>query len=141
MATGKGGDRLQAQLGDIGKRMAGASTVRVGFLEDATYPDGKPVAMIAAIHNFGKWPFFTDMIEAKKAEWPAAISGLLRSTGYDAAKTLDQTGHAIAGQLRQAIIDTVSPSNAPSTIARKGFDKPLVETGHMLQSVDYQVKA
>ena len=29
---------------------------------------------------------------------------------------------------------------AESTIARKGFAKPLVETGHMLNSVDYEVK-
>ena len=49
-------------------------------------------------------------------------------------------GEAIAGQLRQSIVDTNSPALAESTIRRKGFSKPLVDTGHMLQSVDYEVK-
>ena len=81
------------------------------------------------------------MIEKKKAEWGPAIGNLLVANGYDALRTLQLTGEAVAGQLRQSIVDTNEPALARTTVLRKGFDKPLVDTGHLLNSVDYQVKA
>lgn len=135
----KGGNKFQAELQRMAGAVRSADFVKVGFLARARYPDGKPVAMIAAIHNFGKWPFFSNMIAKKSPEWGPAAGALLVANGYDAAKTLDQVGQAIEGQLRQEIRDTVSPGNAPSTIRRKGFDKPLIETAHMFNSVDHEV--
>jgi hypothetical protein len=141
------GDKLQKALEERARRMSSATTVDVGFLAGATYPDGTPVAMVAAIQNYGApragippRPFFSNMIAAKQAEWGPAAGALLVANDYDAAKTLEQVGQAIAGQLRQSIRDTNAPPLAPATIARKGFAKPLVDTGHMLQSVDYKVK-
>ena len=49
------------------------------------------------------------------------------------------TGEAVAGQLRQSIVDFSSVPLAPSTIARKGFENQLVDTGHMLNSIDYEL--
>ena len=142
----RGGDKVQKVLADIGTGLAKGKTVRVGFLENATYPDGTPVAMIAAIQNFGApsrgippRPFFSNMIAAHSKEWPQAIKNLAVQYNYDMDKVLALVGEGIAGQLRQSIIDTNAPPLAPATIARKGFDKPLVHTGHMLQSVDYEV--
>lgn len=121
--------------------------MRVGFLENARYPDGKPVAMIAAIQNFGApranipaRPFFSNMIAAKQKEWPAAIAGLMKANQYNVDKVLDIAGHAIAGQLRQSIRDTNAPPLSPYTVAKKGHSKPLVDTGHMLNSVDHEVQ-
>ncbi len=103
--------------------------------------------MIAAIQNYGApragipaRPFFSNMIRDKKAEWPKGIAIQLRANGYDVPRTLDRVGHAIAGQLRESIIKTNSPPLAPSTIRRKGHSKPLVDTGHMLNSVDHEVR-
>ncbi len=142
----RGGEKLRAEL----QRMAGAVTsaqrVRVGFLAGATYPDGTPVAMVAAIQDFGApragippRPFFRNMIAAKSPEWGPATGALLVANGYDAARTLRQVGEAVAGQLRQSVVDTNEPPLAESTVARKGFSKPLVDTGHMLNSIDYEV--
>jgi hypothetical protein len=47
---------------------------------------------------------------------------------------------AIAGQLRESIIKTNAPPLSPRTIARKGFAKPLIDTSHMINSVDYEVR-
>lgn len=147
MATISGGDKLVAALKELSAKATNASLVRIGFLSNATYPDGKSVAMVAAINEYGApargippRPFFRNMIAAKSAEWPKAISDLLKANDFDAAKTLGQTGQAVSGQLRQSIVDTNTPPNAPSTIARKGAAKPLVDTGHMLASIDYEVK-
>lgn len=143
-----GGDALKAELERIARMASNASSVRIGFLEGATYPNGTPVALIAAIHNWGApkagippRPFFSNMLAAKSPEWPGAIAGLLKANNYDALRTLQQTGEAVAGQLRQAIVDQNSPPLAPATIQRKGFSKPLVNQGIMLNNVDYEVKA
>lgn len=143
----KGGDKLEAELQRMAGAVTSAETVKVGFLAGATYPNGTPVAMIAAIQNWGApragippRPFFSNMIAAKSPEWGPATGALLVANDYDAAKTLAQVGEAVSGQLRQSIIDTNAPPLAASTVARKGFDKPLVDTGVMLNSIDYEVK-
>lgn len=148
MAEVTGGQNFERVLARIGTNASNAREVRVGFLASATYPDGKPVAMIAAIQNFGApragippRPFFSNMIKDKQAEWGPAIGNLLVANDYDALRVLRLTGEAVAGQLRTSIVETNEPPLAPSTIDRKGFDKPLVDTGHMLNSVDYEVKA
>ena len=147
MATIRGGEKFEAAMADLARRLGRPATLKVGFLGNATYPDGKPVAMIAAINEYGApsrgqppRPFFRRMINAKQGEWPAAIAGVLQAQGNDVEKALDIAGAAIAGQLRQSIVDLVDPPLAPSTIARKGFDKPLIDTSHMLKSVDHEVK-
>jgi hypothetical protein len=148
MAEIKGGEKFEAALSEIARMLGASRQLKVGFLSTATYPNGTPVALIAAIQNFGApragippRPFFSDMVKKKSPEWPAAIGKLLVSQKYDAARVMQIMGEAIAGQLRQSIVDTNDPPLAPATIRRKGFDKPLVHTGHMLASVDYEVKS
>lgn len=144
MATIKGGDKLEKAFTQLAARLSKPGTLRVGFLEKATYPDGKPVAMIAAIQNYGSGhipprPFFSNMVRSKSKDWPKALAPLLKANDYDATLALRLMGEGIKGQLQQSIRDTNTPPLAPSTIARKGFDKPLIDTGHMINSVDYEV--
>lgn len=148
MATISGGTKLAAALAKIAEGASKPATLSVGFLENATYPDGTPVAMIAAIQEFGApsrgippRPFFRDMIAAKSGEWPGAVAGLLKANGYDAETTLEQAGAAIKGQLQQSIATFSGAPLAPATVERKGSDKQLVDTGHLLASVDYVVKS
>ena len=49
----KGGAKLKAYLTRLSKKVERSAVLRVGFLEGATYPNGTPVAMIAAIQEFG----------------------------------------------------------------------------------------
>lgn len=148
MSNVSGGEKLEAALNAIAKRLKRGAVVKVGFLEKATYPDGTRVALVAAIQDFGApsvgippRPFFRNMVADKKDEWPAAVEGLLKKTDYDVDQTLALMGEGIAGQLRQSIVDTNDPPLKPATIARKGSAKPLVDTGNMLNSVDYEVKS
>lgn len=147
VATIIGGDALERALQRIGQRLGRAREVRVGFLEGATYPDGTPVAEVAAINEFGapeagipSRPFFSGMIAEKSPDWGDKFAKLLDLSDYDTNRALKRMGDGIAGQLRQSIVDTKEPPNAPSTIAKKGFDKPLIDTGHMLASVDKEVE-
>lgn len=154
MATIRGGEKLERAMAELARKVSKPASLRVGFLENARYADGTPVAMIAAINEYGApsrnqppRPFFRRMIDAKQGEWPEALATLLVQTDYDAAKALDVAGAAIAGQLRESITTLVDPPLAPSTIRKKGFAKPLIggvtknsQGGHMLKSVDHEVK-
>jgi hypothetical protein len=139
---------LMERLENINKQLRSGVklTLRVGFLEGTTYPDGTSVPMVAAIQDLGApaagippRPFFRNMIAEHKSEWPGAMKAALISTNYDGEKALAIMGEGIAGQLRQSIVDTNEPPLNPKTIARKGSSKPLVETGHLLQSVDFEI--
>lgn len=145
MATVKGGEKAQAALNDLLKRFGKDASVKVGFLSNATYPDGKRVAMIAAFNEFGTRrmpprPFFRNMIKNNSKGWAPALAKILPTVDYDVVKALKMMGEGIKGQLQQSINDLTSPKLAESTVESKGFDKPLINTGHMLNSVDYEVK-
>lgn len=111
-------------------------------------------------------PFFRNMVAKEEAGWPLALATDLVRTKRDVRKTLDRMGALIAGQLRQSIVDTNEPPNSPVTNLLKQrfpqggqtFDdvlqarrdvaagatapagKPLVQSGHMLASVDFEVE-
>lgn len=54
-------------------------------------------------------------------------------------KALGLIGQLMTGLIQKRIRQIVYPPNAPSTIARKGSSKPLIDFGQMIQSVRYQV--
>lgn len=137
---------MERKLQEIASKLKSSGNLRVGFLENATYPNGTSVALVAAIQNFGApkvgippRPFFSNMVREKSGGWPDAIAKNLKATGMDVRAALERVGEGIKGQLQQSIIQTNSPPLAQSTIDRKGSAKPLVDTGHMLASVDYEV--
>lgn len=118
-----GGAKLQAKLDQIAKRLARTKTLRVGFLENATYPDENhtQVAQAAFWLNYGTStapprPFFTDMIREKSPGWGAALAEILADNGYDIDNAMQQMGEGIAGQLRDALIELDAPALSPITI-------------------------
>lgn len=169
--------KMGRYLERLGKRLASAREVDVGFLEGATYPDGTPVAMVAAIQNFGApaagippRAFFSNMVAEKGPQWPDEMRKVLKANDMDGTKALNLMGMRIGAQIQQSIIDTNSPPLSPVTLMLKkmrsddpdlvvtgktvgeaarrvqeGEDysgqstKPLIDTAHMLNSVQYQV--
>lgn len=159
----KGGDKFEAALKDIAAKLNRPGTLRVGFLEGATYPDsGQSVPEVAFFNEFGKTvktkgddlgdgtaegtyfqlprPFFRNMIAKNSDSWPGAIAQNLKANNYDTKAVLDLAGDGIKGQLQQSIQDTNSPPLAASTIAKKGFSKPLIDQGIMFNKVNWEVK-
>ncbi|STM78061.1 Uncharacterised protein [Escherichia coli] len=67
------------------------------------------------------------------------MATLLRANDFDTATALVCMGEHIKGQLQMSVRDWESPPNAASTARQKGFNNPLIETGHMMDSVDYSV--
>jgi len=135
-------EKVEKHLADLANRMRGE--VEIGFLENATYPDGTQVAAVAAANEFGTSraparPFFRRMIAKESPGWGDKVAGLMQATGKDGAKVLALMGEDIEGALKQSINDLTSPPLAASTIKRKGFSKPLIDTSHMVNSTGYRV--
>lgn len=145
----KGGDKLQAALDKISRNLDKKHDLRVGFLENASYPDGTSVATVAAWNNFGTGkspprPFFSNMVADKGPSWPGAIAVLLKRNDYDAELTLNQMGHVIVGQLQESIIATDSPPLSPITVMLRGMkanDSSLVVTGRTVGEAAARVAA
>jgi hypothetical protein len=64
---------------------------------------------------------------------------LLVAHDYDARRSLGLMGQTIKGELQDSIQQFSGAPLAQSTIDAKGFDKPLVASGHMWNSVDSEV--
>jgi hypothetical protein len=86
-------------------------------------------------------PYFRTMIQAHKGEWGDQLGKVIVANNYDAEKSMGLMGEVIKGELQESIGQLTSPPLAPSTVKKKGFDKPLIDTGHMQNSVDYDVKS
>jgi len=103
------------------------------------------VAEVAAYNEFGTAtspprPFFRTMIKRHSATWGPDLAKVLKAVDYDVDRALALMGEKIAGDLRQSIIDTNAPPLKKETVKRKGFSKPLIDTSHLLHSVDYEVR-
>lgn len=146
-----GGDKLIAHLEGITKKLQSAQTVDVGFLEGATYPDGTPVAQVAAIQNYGApaasipaRAFFSNMIAQKSPTWGKSIANLAVQNNYDSTAILGQMGLGISAQLRQSIIDTDSPALSPITLMlrkMKSENQSLVVSGAVVGEAARRVAA
>lgn len=144
MPTLSGGAKLEAYLAKIADCMEGE--LKVGFLEGATYPDeeGTPVAQVAFWNEYGTSrsparPFFRTMIADESDGWAGVLARAAKHYQYDSKKVLGAMGELIKGQLQQSITGWQDPANAPYTVAKKRFNKPLIDTSHMLNSIDYTV--
>ena len=137
-----GGGSLEAALNS--RVSASAALVKVGFLEGATYPDGTPVAQVAAWNEYGTTrspmrDFFRSMIRAKGPKWGEELARVLKTTGGDVPKALALMGERISDQLTQSIVEFSDPPNAKLTVDKKGFNQPLLNTGTMQRSAGYEV--
>lgn len=109
---------------------------------------GLAVAQVAAWNEWGDpahgrpaRPFFRTMISTHKGSWGEELGILLKSTEYNSAKALALMGERMRSQLQASIREGKFAKLADSTIEAKGFDKTLIDTAHMLNSVDYEVDA
>lgn len=134
----KGADGVRKALEEIAKKM-GAGKLAVGFGEEATYPDGTPVAAVAFWDEFGHGgtpprPFFRPMIAAEGKGWPKKMAALAKVYEYDGSKVLAAMGEDIGGALRKSIIDTNSPALSPVTLMLRKMvgNQPEKITGAMV---------
>lgn len=144
-------EAIKKMLAELDKK-----EIRVGFFENSKYPDGTPIAYVAAIQEFGYGPipprpFMRPAEEANKGKWLKGIAAGVRGViagNVTLDHALEQVGMVAAGDVRKAIKAVTAPPLAESTVRarqrrKKGKKsvsrKPLVDTGEMLQAVNSAV--
>lgn len=136
------------KLTSVAKDMS-TGTVSVGFLDSGITEErtGERIVDVAFWNEFGvpennqpARPFFRRMVAKESDNWPKRIKELTLQYKWNSNKILDIMGQEISEQLKESILELMEPELSPKTIAKKGFSKPLIETGTMLESVDYEVK-
>lgn len=150
-STLSGGKKLDLAIQSIAQKVEKGGVLRVGFLEGATYPatkkgPGLSVAQVAFWNEFGTVrapprPFFRTTIAKESGTWGENLGKAVVFYKYNGELALRAVGQAMRDDVEASIQRWTTPPNAPSTIAKKGFDKPLIHTAVMLRSPDFEVVA
>jgi len=144
-----GYDRIMKELRGLGKD---DPSILVGIRQK----DGQKVAegeelnlaTIAAFNEFGtstipSRPFLRSTVDENRSKYGEVIAKGLRAAidGRQRFKvSLDRLGLMVVSDVQKKITDNDFPRNAPSTIERKGSSKPLIDTGRLRQSIDYEIE-
>lgn len=138
--SGPGVARLVAALAELDGVQA-----KTGWFETAKYDDGTPVAYVATVHEFGYTPggiparpFMRPTVAEKRQEWMGLLGDGARAVltgGATPLQIMEAVALQAAGDVAKAIQGVTTPPLSPLTVASKGFNKPLVDTGLMMQSV------
>lgn len=118
--------------------------IRVGWFEDQKYDDSTSIAQVAYWQEYGTKngipmrPFMRVCKHEQSRNWVNTLGkelkkSLFRKGNLDiSAKRL---GEKIKGDIQESIINGDWEPNRPSTVRKKGFNKPLIDTGIMLHSI------
>lgn len=107
----------------------------------------QPLAVVAAIHEFGlgDMPQRSFLRSAYDENLPMidkmiqrVANGAVFGLGTNAA--LNQLGNVVQGMVQRKIVDGPFVPNSPATIKRKKSSKPLIDTGHLRQSIRYVIE-
>lgn len=140
----RGGDKFRRRLAGLASQSSGSLKVRVGIFESAKYDDGTPVAAVAFWNEYGTAripprPFIRNTVAAHKNEWPRQAAAILSQNGGDVRQTLELMGEGVKGQIAESIQNLHEPPNAPATVRKKGFDKPLIDSRTLWRSIGSEI--
>jgi hypothetical protein len=129
-------------------RRLNGKTIKAGVLEGAgSEANGASIAEVATYNEYGtrripSRPFIaiaTDESKGWQGEIKRQVGGITSSADVNGA--LNTIGEQMKKDIKNVIGDRSKlKPNAPSTIAKKGFDAPLIDTGKLQEAIDYEVK-
>ena len=121
--------------------------VRVGYQEGLLYPDGTPVVHVAIWNELGTVrsparPFIRNTVDNNEAKIQTKMKSCANelAEGATTGKVLNELGVFGMDLLQKEIKNGEYVPNAPSTIEKKGSEKPLIDTGLLRQSANYVIK-
>ena len=134
-------DKLKTQIKDLN-----SVYTTVGLHKDEKYDNGLDVAFVGALNDFGTdripsrpWQrgWFDGNINDIKEKAKKILKNIL--DGHITVKEgIEQLGFYGSTELKQSIVKWSMPPNAPYTILIKGFNDPLIHTGHMRDVVNHK---
>ncbi|CAH9012464.1 tail completion or Neck1 protein [Vibrio phage F35 g1] len=64
---------------------------------------------------------------------------IIENNSDDLDRALNMIGDIAVGKVKQYMTELQDPPNAPSTVKKKGSSNPLINNGHLRQSVTYSI--
>ncbi len=128
----------------------GKPKVAVGIFEaDGQAPAGEGITLIevAVINEFGGGDvparsflrgWFDEHRERAQKALVVLCQGVLRGE-YTAKVAIERFGLWLQAEVQKRIAQGIPPANAPSTVAKKGSSKPLINTGQLRSSITFAV--
>ena len=121
--------------------------VRAGFFEHSRYPEGEYVASVAVKNEYGvpgrvpARPFMSQALVKMQDPLHQMLKRTLQRNQMEITEEdAERAGLVMQDEIQQSILFGDWKPNSEYTIARKGSDKPLIDTGLMLRSVTYRVE-
>ncbi len=125
-------------------------------LPEGADPGSITYAEIATVHEFGsadgaipERSFLRSAFDENREKISKALERELLKIVDDAVRegstrlvyrALGRVGARVTGMVQAKIRNGPFVPNAPMTIARKKSDKPLIDTGRLRQSIDFEVR-
>ena len=133
-----------AELEKIAKSMSGPNSVKVGLPKGSNdYPDGTSVIMVGTVHEFGspskgipQRSFLRSTIIENRRVYKKLFKKLSKKIiggEINTNKALSLIGLQVQGD----VIEKISSGISPALKSREGT--PLNDTGHLKQSITFQV--
>ena len=102
------------------------------------------VGVAKLISNIPSRPFLRIAFDDNRKAWEGLAEDLLDQI-VDRCMSASQVGKTMGKRMQKDIREVIGDKsrlapNAPSTIRRKGHDKPLIDTGTMQKRVNYRVE-
>lgn len=136
-------DELRARI------KADHSKINVGVPVGKSEADGTPVALIAAVHEFGspqkgipERPFLRTTIQENRAKYVQLNRRNLVEVlngKMNVEQALGQLGEVAKGDVQAKIASGGFAPLKEATIKRKGSSKPLIDTGQLRQSIAWEL--
>ncbi len=131
--------------------------VRVGVLAEdkgagRTEDGSMTMVELATIHEYGspkanipqrsflRAPFETPELQRQQRDISAKLANKLIEKGMTVDQALNILGTWGVQAVKKYIQSGIEPANKPATVAKKGSDKPLVDTGRLINSVTHKVE-
>lgn len=149
------GSKLKEKLREIAN--LDKLNLKVGFFENARYPDGTPVAYVGYLNEYGGHnpprPFMKRTAQRRMKSWSKGIArNFNRADRNSLKRAFEMAGQVAVGDVKRTIKDWEPGGNSPATVrakarrARSGKnlmpinpETVLIDTGKMISSVAYEV--
>jgi hypothetical protein len=124
------------------------TSVEVGVADDGGSPD---IVMIGMVHEFGsddghvpERSFLRSTMDENRPKYAALIETATERVLFHGAKpenAFAKVGRTVVFDVQRRISSgDIEPALAPETIARKGSDTPLLDTGRLRSAIVFEVK-
>ncbi len=148
----KGGKKINKAINELQKIAKQKSGLLVGLPKDASpYPDGTSVIMVGIVHEFGssdgKIPersFLRSSLDENRETflkfWKDGAAKSILTLNKNSKDVLPLLGQMMQAAVQQKIVTLRSPALKLQTIINKKSSNPLIDTGHMRQSIRWEFK-